>query len=250
MLKKRGERPVLCVEYDATFDGFLSALFEAFLRRGEQVVFSRGEGGTPPLMPAVRASADDARARRLLSGMDRLSKDLKKTVYRAWLSGQQGIDDDILGCLRTGFEKNLSPLEMRYIPCCARVINAAHAVGLEQQRFLQFVRFKRAGEDFFVADIEPLYDILPLIGDHFHKRYLNQRFVIRDLSRLRGLLSDQTGWEIIALEPRMCAPVLEGSAEALWRAYFQAIANPARKNTKLQQKFIPLRYRRYLTEFE
>ncbi|MDR2370447.1 MAG: DUF4130 domain-containing protein, partial [Treponema sp.] len=36
----------------------------------------------------------------------------------------------------------------------------------------------------------------------------------------------------------------------LWRLYHRSVNNEAKKNTRLQRQFMPVRYRKYLTEFD
>jgi probable DNA metabolism protein len=172
-------------------------------------------------------------------------------VYRAWLSGLPDIDDDILHALKLGFSSGKNPMGMRYERCVARVEDADGRVGTEAYRYYCFVRFVSAGRDLFIADIEPAFDILPLIGQHFHARYQSQRFLIRDLSRKRAVVSDVTGWHIAELSGEGLSPVRkDGRYEHMWERYFAAIANQSRKNPRLQQKFVPLRYRKFMTEFQ
>lgn len=243
---------MLCLVYDATFDGFLSAVFEAFRLKNTGLTLVRSNGAAlPALFEVRRVDTAPQKAARVSAGMDAISREWIKTLYGAWLSEFEGIDDDILNTLALGFSRRKNPMSALYEPCVRRVADADCKVGREAFRFQSFVRFTRVGSDLFVADIEPMFDILPLIGRHFHLRYGAQRFIIRDLVRARAVVSEQGGWHIAPLSGGELTPVgTGGEIEQMWRRYFEAIANQSRKNTKLQQKFIPLRYRKYLTEFQ
>jgi probable DNA metabolism protein len=115
---------------------------------------------------------------------------------------------------------------------------------------LQFVRFVKLSEDMYAADIEPEFDVLKLIGDHFHDRFPLSRFIIRDLRHLRAIVSAPSGWQITSLPAENPPLPRDGEFENLWRMYFKTIANETRKNLSLQQHFVPLKYRRHLTEFD
>ena len=235
--------------YENSFDGFLSAVFEAFrIGRGASLQNSDElEGET--IFETLRVARDLKKVDRVSAGMARLDFDLERKAYFAWLSRIRGIDDDILESLRLGFEHGLDPLTMLYEDAPKRVFGAFHKVGHEAERGRQFVRFKKAGAGIYVADLSPVYDILPLIGTHFHERFACQRFIIRDLLRRRAIVSDESGWHITAL-PYGDIPLPEdGEFEALWRRYFDVIAIKERENPALQRKFVPLGYRKHLTEF-
>ena len=238
------------LRYDGTWEGFLSAVFEAFRRSGEDLTITRADAEPAGLFAIEDVPVNEKRALRVERGMDKLGPGAAETLYTAWLSEFEGIDDAILGYMRIGFEENIDPSIHALHPDVALVRKAARGVGWEAQRMRQFVRFVDV-EGIFVADIEPLYDILTLIAGHFHGRFNDQRLIIRDVRRRRALVSETSGWHIAELGGGPLPPLPgDGVYENLWRGYFKAIANMARKNPKLQQQFIPLRYRAHLTEFQ
>ncbi len=235
--------------YENSFDGFLTGIFEAFKHSGAYLM-NADELEGDPFLERRRVACDLVRADRVSGGMARLGFDLERRVYFAWLSRIRAIDGDILETLRLGFARNSDPLAMLYEAAPKNVASAFRKVGHEAERGRQFVRFKKAPGGIYVADLSPIYDILPLIGPHFHERFSCQRFIIRDLVRGRAVVSDENGWRIVTL-PEENAPLPEDSEfEELWRRYFSVIAIRERENKKLQQKFVPLRYRGHLTEFE
>ena len=89
-----------------------------------------------------------------------------------------------------------------------------------------------------------------MLGDHFSKRFPSQLFVIRDKKFKKSLVWDTAAWYITE-DPKILAFSvcdMSGFGE-MWKGYFNAVAIPWRKNKKLQASFVPLRYRKYLTEF-
>lgn len=234
--------------YDGTWEGFLSAVFERF-RRGFDGFSIRREGTDALLFPVETTAVSAERAGRVERGMAKLGTDTPERLYTAWLSEHEGIDDAIAGFMRIGFDEGIDPKIHALHPDVRAVDKAFRQVGWEAQRMRQFVRFVEV-QGIFVADIEPLYNVLTLIADHFHGRFNDQRLMIRDLQRRVALVSETRGWVLCGLEKDELQPLPnDGAFESLWRGYFKAIANPARKNLRLQQQFIPLRYRAHLTEF-
>ena len=246
---------MIILSYTPTWEGFLTAVFEAFDRgrKGEMFSIRRQNSlNTYSLFPSEEITPDHVRAGRVERGMKKLKSDLAETLYMAWLSEIDGVEDDILNLLIIAFKGKIDPRPDLTHPAIKAVMRAERKTAWERQRMLQFVRFVQSPDGIYVSDIEPDCDVLSLIGEHFHLRFNDQRFLIRDLKRRLILVSDTVGWFISKLPSDEKLPDLpkDGAFEALWRGYFHAISNPARQNLKLQQKFVPLRYREYLTEFQ
>ena len=244
---------MIILHYTPTWEGFLTALFEWFDRRrkGEEVSIKHPDSiAATSLFPRETVGADSQKARRVEAGMKKLSKALPEILYTAWLSETQGVEEDIAVFLKLGFDERRNPWGNLTDPLVRRVDKACRKTGWERQRMLQFVRFVQTPEGIYVADIEPNSNVLSLIGEHFHHRFNDQPLLIRDLKRRLILVSSQEGWHIQEAADVMPPLPADGLFEDLWRGYFHAISNPARKNLKLQQSFVPLRYRKHLTEFQ
>ncbi|MCL2003196.1 MAG: TIGR03915 family putative DNA repair protein [Oscillospiraceae bacterium] len=237
---------ILC--YGSSWEGFLTAVFDAY---NKQASICRSADAAS-LFPSERVTPDPIKAGRVERGMARLAKDLAETIYMAWLSEREGVEDDLLALLRLSFGQNRDIRGDMRNPVVTAVTKAARQTGWERQRMLQFVRFVQTPEGIYIADIEPNSNVLALIGNHFHGRFNDQRLLIRDLRRRLILVSQQGGWFIREMGNDEKLPPLpkDGLFEDLWRGYFHAVSNPARQNLKLQQKFVPLRYREHLTEFQ
>ena len=127
-------------------------------------------------------------------------------------------------------------------------------VSLEIDRFLGFARFRRVAADRWYAPVNPDADIVGFIGPHFARRFPDGTLVVHDVNRdvafwsSRGTcgIADLAGLpaEIRGRRSTDCEPV----AEELWRRYFAAIANPERRNPRLQRKLMPVRYRELMVE--
>ena len=249
--------------YDDTWNGFLTAVFEAFAAKEPCLLQNARRGGVGSLLPPKTVHEDDEKAARVLRGIDNLphqkpshsaptepDRSFSEALYSAWLSELPGIEDSIVACLRLGFQRQCDPLPLRQIDCAHRVNTAAKKANWEAHRFIQFVRFIEGGENLYMANIQPECDVLPLLAEHFHDRYKILRFIIQDTVRRKAIFSDPTGWVIVEMEDQLLELPKGGEFEKLWKTYFDTIANPARRNKKLQQKFVPLRFREHLTEFQ
>ena len=242
--------------YDGGWEGLLSAVFQVYVHKdvddGEILPEERFSGYS--MFPVRKVSTNAEQARRVARGMERLSRELPRAAYRAFLSEQPDREGALLGTLRLGFSQGQDPLTQLMHEPVHKLATLSRRVANEERLFLGLVRLSHAGGDLYVSDIEPKYNILPLMGHHFHTRFGDQRLVIRDVRRRIALLSTPEEWWISELPQSEGDPLppLPRDAEmaALWRSYFQAIANPARKNPRLQQHFVPLRYRGHVAEFQ
>lgn len=239
--------------YDGSWEGLLSGVFEVYAQKDDEAVLQSTEtfpGAT--LFATKTVSTDAVRAARVSRGMARLSLELPEVAYCAFLSEHADREQALLETLRLGFSQNRNPLPQRQLEPVRILSTLSRRVAYEAHRFLGYVRLVHVGGDLYAADIEPDYCILPLMGNHFHNRFGDQRLVIRDVRRRLALVSDRREWFIMSLPEGEPLPALPRDDEMteLWRSYFQAIANPARKNLKLQQAFVPLKYRKHLTEFQ
>ena len=238
--------------YDGGFDGLLTALFTVYARRdADDEIQREAQFDGLSLFPVCRVQTDPAKAARVMTGMRKLSSALPPVAYRAFLSEQPGMETALLQTLRIGFAHNEDPLALRHEEPVGKLLRLNDRVSREVELFLGTIRFVCAGGDVYLSDIAPDYHILPLIGRHFHVRFGDQRLVIRDVRRRIALVSvPQAGWHLAVLPQGPLPPLPKDANEELWKAYFQAIANPARINPKLQQRFVPLKYRKYIAEFQ
>jgi probable DNA metabolism protein len=134
----------------------------------------------------------------------------------------------------------------------------AHKVGREKHRMEAFVRFQLTKDDVYFANIEPDFDVLPLISKHFRNRYADQQWIIYDLQRKYGLFYDLNTVEIISLdlsdihtnsnEKSSAFTYAEYEYQDLWNNYFKSTTIKSRINNKLHVQHVPKRYWKYLSE--
>jgi len=132
-----------------------------------------------------------------------------------------------------------------------RILRAACSrVEREVHRLQGLARFSPRSDGLYSALLEPDHNVLPALLPHFARRFGGQAFALVDLRRRVAYLSRGgriealSGEEAIALGPDRS----DEDAQALWRGYFQAIENPARRNPGLQKRLMPARYWKHLPE--
>jgi probable DNA metabolism protein len=127
-------------------------------------------------------------------------------------------------------------------------------VNRERHRMKAFVRFELLKDGIYYASIEPDFNVLPLIKDHFKNRYADQKWIIYDVKRNYGLYYDLKVVEQMSLDisPKATSENIFQEEEVLyqelWKGYFKHTNIESRKNTALHIRHVPKRYWSRLTE--
>jgi probable DNA metabolism protein len=130
----------------------------------------------------------------------------------------------------------------------AKLNELEHIVSREAHKYKGFIRFEMSEVGFF-ARIAPKHDILPLIAPHFWERFGDER-VIFDEHRHIAAVIDKSGYRLMSASvERFEKHESERKFEGLWKRFFESVAIKERTNKKLQQSFVPLRYREFMGEF-
>lgn len=177
------------VIYDASFNGLLSAIAWC-LRQNTMPIALLSDLEPTTLLEAVAIPSEPGIRRFFcrhyaarLGGP--AAEEVLDTVYRAFLSEQPGMATRILTYLNMAWRDRCNPAGRLYDPAVAEVVGAARRVSGQAHQYLGLLRFRRIGDDLFLADFEPDYHVLPLILPHFADRLSGQAFVICD--RRRGI---------------------------------------------------------------
>ena len=246
--------------YDSTFDGFLTCVFQVYESKLKQVSFQRKNQVQESLFGINTEIITD------LEKADRVWKGIKShstargslRLYYAFLSEQAQIESLLLTYIQQAFKSRI-PLDSDFgNETVLKISQIAKSVGREKHRMEAFVRFKLTKDDIYFANIEPDFDVLPLISKHFKSRYADQKWIIYDLKRQYGLYYDLEKVEMMNLTlPENFDPTQTASEyftpsemefQTLWQNYFQSTNIVARKNTKLHIQHVPKRYWKYLSE--
>ena len=247
--------------YDGTFDGFLTCVFECYNRKEFPVDICSMVGEQRYLFADKRdIQTVSERAERVWAGVQKnLSSTSKQLPFYAFLSGEQGIEMRIFRFLRRLFsghfnlETDFGDSDVLYLT------QTAQKVKKEAMRMMQFVRFQKTKEGMYFCGIEPRYDVIPMVVNHFQKRFADQKWLLYDLRRNYGVLYQKEKVEEVVITNqqfnRLNGQVKENLLEegedfyqTLWKSYFTHINIKERKNLKLQRQHMPRRFWKYLPE--
>ena len=242
--------------YDGSFEGFLCAVADSLEQGDVPPEFVRdGAEAAAGLfvdeireVQTVRDVAMEFRRRFVAA----VSQEAFATARYAFHSQGAGIEQLVWRYLLLGLQQGPRLAGMLTVEPVHAVNRIARQVSHEAHKFKGFVRFREVMEGFLYASIEPQTYVLPLIAPYFVGRVGDRPWLIHDLCRRQAAVFDLRTWRLIRDVELTAEPgvtVAEHEYAALWQRYFQHHAIAERHNPKLQQKHIPLRVRKHLTEF-
>ena len=248
--------------YDHTFDGLLTCLFDAYVRKTFPDLLLK-DGEPLPLFydEAITIITNEEKHQRVWKGLEKkLSPYALTTLTYGWLSELPQVDMLLLRYMKKAID---SPVSIETNFADADVLELSKVwkkVNWERLRILQFVRFQKAADGTYFAAIEPQHNALPLTIHHFRDRYADQRWMIYDIKRQYGYYYDLKTVEEVTFEDTTQAHFVTGMLnenlmdkdekffQELWKNYFKAICIKERLNPRKHRQDMPVRYWKYLTE--
>ena len=238
--------------YDGSFEGFLTLIHQSYMqkKRADKIIKNPHDIDLLDEVMEVVTSRSDAQ-RVLQSLEEKFEKRYFKRIFHIFLCDTRDFERSLYDYIILGFrdQKNLSNINHPSIYYIEK---------LEQEYFRHlhkmygFVRFEELEDKTLYAKTEGKFNLLPLLGRHFMKRLDGNDFIIHDTQRTQAFLYHQQESRIEQVafftEPRRS--LHEVKFQKLWKTFFKSVTISERKNLKLQQNWIPLLYRKYMTEFQ
>jgi len=247
--------------YDKTFEGLLTVFFESFKTKIDAEVISGKNNYQASLLDTpFEIETDVLKAERVWKGLQaKTNTKACDMVFHAFLSEIKSAEMMIYRYLHLAFTANYNVSVNYREESVLQIRQIQQTVLKEAHRMFMFVRFQKTNSDIYFAPIQPQYNVIPLIGNHFRNRFRDQVWIIYDTVRDYGLYYDLKTVEEIKLEQtsinkssgKISSSLLEEKEETyqiLWKNYFDAINIKERKNLKVQMQFMPKRFWKYLPE--
>lgn len=247
--------------YDKTFEGLLTAVFDAYFRKTFPDILL-GEGEPLPLFydGLHTVYTDKEKAERVWNGLQKKLSNISLSCLAAsWLSELPQTDMLLFRYIQKAIDSPNS-IELNFgDPVVLELSHIWKKVHREQHRIIQFLRFQKAADETFFAAIEPLYNVLSLIIPHCKNRFSEQKWLIYDLKREYGYyydLSSVTEIQFENKEAHLLSGILSDNQvhqdeklfQKLWKEYFKSINIKERNNPKLHRQNLPVRFWKHLTE--
>lgn len=187
----------------------------------------------------------------------RFGRDVYDTLVRVALAGEQSDKAQaIFGTIQYGISNKIEKELLNYLKKkeIFRVFEIDRTVNNEAHRCIECIRFKELINGVLYSKISPESNVLPLIAEHFTDRLKNENFVIYDERRNTALVYQQKKqWEIVrniqVAEGDLQMSECEENIKKLWKIFHESIAIKERCNLELQKQLLPLKFRKFMTEF-
>ena len=145
-------------------------------------------------------------------------------------------------------------------PFVHRVFELARFTANEAHFHVEFLRFRELENGILYAPMGPKNNVITFIVPHFADRLPLENFVIHDtLREIYALHPAGKDWYLVSgsegeggseFNGNMIFSEGEKKYSELFTHFFHTIAIKERKNNELQRNMLPLRYRKYMTEFQ
>ncbi len=214
---------------------------------GEPMLFSEDVTVPPDSVRAVkvmrtlerRFGEDDYL--RICMALASTDPEKAQAVYRTVV---KGLDER---CTRGHLFDDLTD---RYV---MQTFSMARRAGREIGHLREFLRFQELENGILYAEIGPICNALTFLMPHFADRLPIENFVIHDDKRnLFGIHPAKKQWYLLSGdegESELRFSEEEAEYQELFRHFCSTIAIKERKNLKLQQNLLPLRFREYMIEY-
>ena len=255
--------------YEPSFEGWLSAVYHAYeykLQHDSALQLIAQDCYVPSLIAqATSVATDEDKAERVLTKLNKLlGRSGMRNMLWGLLSEKDNIGTTLFQVVKYAIDYpnrqimqdlgNLDVLEL---------VQTVKSVGREKHRMEAFVRFEHTTDDIYFARVEPDFNVLPLIGEHFRQRYQDQHWAIYDISRGFGIYYDKSQStpsrpatlqtitdldDAVLRNPASIHSEDEQRYQKFWQGYFTNVNIKERKNPRLHKQYLPQRYWKYLSE--
>ena len=245
--------------YDSTFEGLLTAIFEVFEYRFENVEIISKLNYTQENFFAEthEVITDLAKSDRVLKKVEEnLGKNGMGILLAVFLSEHKNLERLILSAVKHSINHPKQNILQDFAhQDILEISKIVRSVGRERHRMTAFVRFEKMQDETFFAKIEPDFNVLPLVRTFFKKRFADQKWMIFDLKRNYGIFYDLKEADFLYPEENFSLKNQkellhneELAYQKLWQRYYKKTNIESRKNDKLHIQHLPKRYWKYLTE--
>ncbi len=199
--------------YDESFSGFLSAVYHVFDKGLKNVSIVKPKHYVPDMFAeGKRIEANEEHARRVWSSLEvKITKHGAKEMYKAFLSEIKGTEDVLLQYIMHVYAtESFNYTDLSNVSAL-RVSQVARMVTREMHHIQTYLEFKTTDDDMDVAVLNSNFNMIPLIGNYFKRRYLNKKWLIYDARRKYALHFDMEALSQTRLSVEKQSEILQRS---------------------------------------
>ncbi len=239
--------------YDGSFEGLLTTLFYTYTEKASLCIYKKGDYVPSLIQEVITLPTEEEKADRVYTSLlTKLSLETLTQVYHLYLSDCPHVENLILDYVRLCYKYSATINLAKNNPIIHEVDLLTRKVTHEAHQMTGFVRFKEIYPSIYYAQIEPDHNILPLVLEHFQKRFSDQYFILHDLKRERAIVHNKQEAYLkdfsLAESQRLLDLSKEDGFEDLFKTYYKATTITERINEKRRRGFVPRRYWKHLFE--
>ena len=230
--------------YDGSFDGFLSVIYNCYYEQVPEGIERDSVYDFNILYEDKFIETDMMKSIKVYDAItQKISEDALIHLYQGFLSEVPGIELKLFKYLKIGFKLGSNVNDLLTDETVREVQKYSSKVAYEAHRFLGLVRFQEF-KGILYAAIEPSYNILELLGNHFKARLSNEKWIIHDIKRKTGIVYENNQWVLRDLKFEKLESIEKEELfyQNLWKTFHKSIAIKEKTNKRLQIQHMPKRY--------
>lgn len=238
--------------YDSSFEGLLTALYEAFRNREYPNAISPEHTYQESLFfKNIHITTNTEDAQKVYNAIkSRLSHTSLEYVFYVYLSELDNAGMMIYNYLKLGWKIGKQIDLCQSDDAVLKVHKTSRKVAGENHRMMGLLRFRQIDADLYYAPMEPDHNIITLLASHFADRLSDQNWIIHDIKRKLAAAYNKTEWALTGADFTVSPSSSDGELnyQHLWKQYFKNIAISNRISPNLQRKNMPARYWKHMVE--
>ena len=255
------EKYIICED---TLEGIFTAVYDAYaLREGHAHLHVQvGEEDNYRLFASYLYSQPDFdKTNKVVRTLkERLGEHVYGSICRAAASCGKDKGDAVYHTIVDGITDGHGRRTMENLrnPYVNRAFELARYTANEAHRELEFIRFQELKQGILYSRIGPENHVMPFIMPHFADRLTPENFLIHDENRgvigvhpacKEWYLVSGIEWDKERIQEVIQYSDQEQTYQDLFTLFHKTIAIRERRNKRLQQQMLPLRFQDYMVEF-
>lgn len=175
--------------YDGSFAGFLSAVYKVFDENLKEVSIVKPKHFVPDMFSeSKKVASSEIYAKRVWNSLEiKTTKHGANELYKAFLSEIKGTEDVLLRYIMYVYaSESYNYADLSNVNAL-RVSQVARMVTREMNHIQNYLSFKPSNNGMDLAVLNSNFNMLPLIGKYFKRKYPNKKWLIYDQRRNYGL---------------------------------------------------------------
>lgn len=237
--------------FDETELGFYTCVFESYVRREIPVSLLGYDSMVMPIYNECYIESDHNKAERVKCSLMKISCEITSMIEYGFNTCLEDKYTVMYRFVRLAFVHGRKVEKMLTDDTVNALSRAVRALTRETHLLKGFIRFSDY-HGVLVSVIEPKNMVLPLLSDHFGKRYPREYFLIFDKNHKMALIHEPHRSKLIELE-KLVLPDSDAGEQYyrdLWRCFYNTVGIEERYNPRCRMNNMPKRFWNNMTEFQ